>query len=64
VTALILAHYGVPDGHGSVALQVMLVIGMIVPFVVFGFVCWIFWRAKAREDEEKRRAEWQNVHSS
>jgi len=64
VLALLLAHGVVPDGHASLALSILMLIGMIVPFVVFGLVCWIFWKAKAREDEAKRNGEWQNVRSS
>jgi hypothetical protein len=64
VLALLLAHYGVPDGHGSLALSIMMLVGMIVPFLVLGWVCWLFWKAKVREDEARRKGEWQNVRSS
>jgi hypothetical protein len=40
-------------------------VGMTIPLIILGVVCWIFYRAKQREDEELRRAsEWQNVRSS
>ena len=59
------AHGFLPDGHGSLAMSIVMLVGMIVPFLVLGGVCWIFYRAKQREDEELRRArEWQNARSS
>ena len=61
----LLAHGLVPDGHGSMMLSVLMLLGMIIPFFVLGGVCWFFWKAKQREDEDARRAsEWRNVHSS
>ena len=46
-------------------LSILMVLGMIVPFLVLGWVCWVFWKAKEREEEDARRAsEWRNVHSS
>jgi heme/copper-type cytochrome/quinol oxidase subunit 2 len=64
VHALLLAHGVVPDGHASLALSILMLVGMIVPFFVLGWVCWIFWKAKVREDEARKRSEWQNVRSS
>jgi hypothetical protein len=61
----LLAHGFLPDGHGSLALSILMLVGMIIPFFVLGGVCWIFWKAKQREEEDARRAsEWRNVHSS
>ena len=59
-----LAHGLAPDGHYSLALSILMLVGMIIPFFVLGYVCWIFWKAKVREDEAQRRNEWQNVRSS
>jgi heme/copper-type cytochrome/quinol oxidase subunit 2 len=64
VLASLLAHVTVPDGDGSLALSILLLVGMIIPFIVFGWVAWIFWKAKVREDEARRKSEWQNVRSS
>jgi heme/copper-type cytochrome/quinol oxidase subunit 2 len=64
VLASLLAHGAVPDGDGSLALSILLLVGMIIPFIVFGWVAWIFWKAKVREDEARRKSEWQNVRSS
>jgi hypothetical protein len=61
----LLAHGFLPDGHNSIAVSIVALVGMIVPFVVLGWVCWIFLKAKRREDEElRRRAEWRNARSS
>jgi hypothetical protein len=38
---------------GSVALDVIVLAAMIVPLPVLGFICWIFWKAKQREDAER-----------
>ena len=55
----------VPDGQGSLAISIVALVGMIVPFIVLGFVCRVFWRAHKRDEEERRRtAEWRNAHSS
>ena len=60
---LLLAHGLVPDGH-SLAMSIVALVGMIIPFIVLGVVCWIFYKAKRREDEEARRLEWRNARSS
>ena len=53
-----------PDG-GSLILSVIALVAMIIPFIVLGYVCWIFWKAKKREEAAERRAsEWRNAHSS
>ena len=53
------------DGGGSLILSIIALVAMIIPFFVLGFVCWIFWKAKRREDAAERRArEWRNAHSS
>jgi hypothetical protein len=36
---------------GSVALEGILVAAMIIPAVILAGICWIFWRAKKRDDE-------------
>ncbi len=53
------------DGGGSLILSIIALVAMIIPFFVLGFVSWIFWKAKKREDAAERRAsEWRNAHSS
>jgi hypothetical protein len=63
VSAL-LAHGVIPDGDASLALSILMLLGMIIPFFVLGWVCWIFWKAKVREDESRKRSEWRNARSS
>jgi cbb3-type cytochrome oxidase subunit 3 len=38
---------------------------MLIPWFVLGYVAWIFWKAKKRDEaEERRRDPWRNVPSS
>jgi cbb3-type cytochrome oxidase subunit 3 len=54
-----------PNDGGSLALSVLALVGMIVPLLVLGYVCWIFWKAKKRDEAQSRRADaWRNAHSS
>jgi hypothetical protein len=53
------------EGGGSLILSIIALVAMIVPFFVLGYVCWIFWKAKKREEAAERRAgEWRNAHLS
>lgn len=62
---ILLAQQVVTDDGGSLALSIMALVGMAVPLIALGVVCWIFWKAKRRDDAEERRpSEWRNVHSS
>jgi hypothetical protein len=61
----LIAHGLVPDGHGSLAMSIVALAGMIVPFIILGVVCWVFWRSYKREEAERRRTDgWPNAHSS
>lgn len=44
------AHGLVPDGHGALAFEILAAVFMVVPFLILAAVCWIFLRAKRRED--------------
>ncbi len=60
----LLAQMHTPDG-GSLVLSIIALVAMIIPWFVLGFVSWIFWKAKKRDEaEERRRREWRNAHSS
>ena len=64
--SLLAQQYVVTD-DGSTALTVVVLIGMLLPLVVLGYVCRIFWRAKKRDDAEaeaRRRDGWRNAPSS
>jgi hypothetical protein len=43
----------VPLAGGAAALDAIVVAAMVVPIPVLGVICWIFWRAKQREDAER-----------
>lgn len=61
----LLAQHSGTGGGDSLAFSILALVGMIIPIIVLGVVCWFFWKAKRREDEErKRESEWQNAHSS
>lgn len=53
------------DGGGSLALSIVALVGMIIPFIILAVVCWVFWKAKKRDEAEERRLQaWRNAHSS
>lgn len=62
----LLAHAGeVEVGEsGLTAMTVMLVVVLTAVWVALGIVCWIFWRAKKREDARKKEIEWRNARWS
>jgi len=60
----LLQHGGLRGGD-SLAISILALVGMIIPIIVLGVVSWFFWKAKRRDDEEKKReSEWQNAPSS
>jgi hypothetical protein len=44
----------VPLAGGTAALDAIVVAAMVIPIPVLGVICWIFWKAKQREDAERR----------
>jgi heme/copper-type cytochrome/quinol oxidase subunit 2 len=68
LATLLLAHAGggQVSETGQLAYTIMLIAVLAVVWVIVGIVCWIFWRAKKRDDAEKARKEleWRNVPSS
>jgi uncharacterized paraquat-inducible protein A len=40
---------------GQIALEGIILASIVVPLLILAVVCWIFWRAKKREDEAARR---------
>jgi hypothetical protein len=61
----LLAQHGGGSG-GELPMTIMLVTVLALMWVALGVVCWIFWRAKKREDAERQRkeVEWRNAPSS
>jgi heme/copper-type cytochrome/quinol oxidase subunit 2 len=44
----------------ATALTVFYVLVLVVVWVGLGIVCWVFWRAKKRDDERRKEREWRN----
>ena len=47
-----LAHAGGAGDTGQLVFTIMLLTVLAVVWILLGVVCWIFWRAKKREDAE------------
>jgi cbb3-type cytochrome oxidase subunit 3 len=61
---MLLAQHAPNDG-GSLALSIFALVGMIVPLIALGYICWIFWKARKRDEAESQQTdEWRNAHSS
>ena len=62
---ILLAQHAMRDDGGSFAITMVALVAMLVPWFVLGYVSWIFWKAKKRDDAEKRREDaWRNAPSS
>ena len=48
-------HAGHGTGNGELVMTIFLVTVLVVIWLALGIVCWIFWRAKKREDQAKLR---------
>ena len=57
VTVLAHAGGGETSSTGELVMTIMLLTVLAVIWIALGVVCWIFWRAKKREDEAVRRAD-------
>jgi heme/copper-type cytochrome/quinol oxidase subunit 2 len=68
LASLVLAHAGeVGVGKsGELAYTIILVTVLTVVWGIVGVVCWIFWRAKKREEAAiaEKRSAWSNARSS
>ena len=49
--------HGSGSGSGELVMTIFFVTVLVVIWVALGVVCWIFWRAKKREDQAKLREE-------
>ena len=54
---LVAQHGGHGTGSGDLVMTIFFVSVLVVIWVALGVVCWIFWRAKKREDQAKLREE-------
>ena len=59
----LLAHAGEADvgESGTIAFTIMLVLVLTAVWAILGVVCWVFWKAKKRDDAEKKEMEWRNA---
>jgi uncharacterized membrane protein len=65
---IVLAQHGGGGSGGELPMTIMLVTVLVLIWLALGVVCWIFWRAKKREDMARREreveSEWRNAPSS
>jgi cbb3-type cytochrome oxidase subunit 3 len=53
------------EDSGSLAITLVALVAMLVPWFVLGYISWIFWKAKRRDDAQARRQDaWRNARSS
>ncbi len=64
--AALLAQHGGQGSGGETIMTVFLATVLVVIWVALGVVCWIFWRAKKRDDAARAdgEVEWRNAPSS
>jgi cbb3-type cytochrome oxidase subunit 3 len=62
---ILLAQHAMNEDRGSFAITMVALVAMLIPWFVLGYVSWIFWKAKKRDEaEERRRDAWRNARSS
>ena len=62
---VLLAQHAMDEDGGSLAITLVALVAMLVPWFVLGYISWIFWKAKKRDDAEARRQDaWRNARSS
>ena len=62
---ILLAQHVMDEDRGSLAITLVALVAMLVPWFVLGYVSWIFWKAKKRDEAEARAEDaWRNAPSS
>jgi cbb3-type cytochrome oxidase subunit 3 len=62
---VLLAQHAMDEDSGSLAITLVALVAMLVPWFVLGYISWIFWKAKKRDDAQARRQDaWRNARSS
>jgi cbb3-type cytochrome oxidase subunit 3 len=62
---ILLAQHVMDEDGGSLAITLVALVAMLIPWFVLGYISWIFWKAKKRDEAEARRQDaWRNARSS
>ena len=62
---ILLAQHVMDEDAGSLAITLVALVAMLIPWFVLGYISWIFWKAKKRDEAEDRgRDAWRNARSS
>jgi len=62
---VLLAQHAMDEDSGSLAITLVALVAMLVPWFVLGYISWIFWKAKKRDDAQARTQDaWRNARSS
>jgi heme/copper-type cytochrome/quinol oxidase subunit 2 len=60
---VLVAHAGDVPGNPALMTAIIAIV-LAATWIALGIVVWIFWRAKKRDDAERKMAEWKNARSS
>ena len=62
---ILLAQHVMDEDSGSLAITLVALVAMLIPWFVLAYVSWVFWKAKKRDDAEARAQDtWRNARSS
>jgi cbb3-type cytochrome oxidase subunit 3 len=62
---ILLAQHVMDEDGGSLAITLVALVAMLIPWFVLAYISWIFWKAKKRDEAEARRQDaWRNARSS
>jgi heme/copper-type cytochrome/quinol oxidase subunit 2 len=62
---ILLAQHVMDEDSGSLAITLVALVAMLIPWFVLGYVSWIFWKARKRDEAEARGEDtWRNARSS
>ena len=60
-----LAQHVMDENSGSLAITLVALVAMLIPWFVLAYVSWVFWKAKKRDDDHARGEDaWRNARSS
>jgi heme/copper-type cytochrome/quinol oxidase subunit 2 len=62
---ILIAQHAMDEESGSLAITLVALVAMLIPWFVLGYISWIFWKAKKRDDgQNDGRDAWRNARSS